>query len=417
MELRFAYGRGEQTVEVSDDRVIEEMALPSREGIEDIPAALEEAMENPIGPRLDEVIEPGDRVALMTVDFTRPNPSAMLWPLAERIEGLGADWEVLMGLGNHRAMTDEELEEFLGTSEVRQSDSRGPQWELGETSYGTPIAVSPMLKEFDKKIVCGFIEPSYIAGFSGGRKMILPGMSSYESITHNHFLILTEGRKLGVLQGNPVHEDMLEAAQAVGVDWVCEAVVNPDDSYAAIECGDLVEAHLRGAEMSRHIYEHTVEEKADIVICTSGGYPYDIDMVQSKKALVPSLECVKEGGAIILVGECSDGWGGEEPYRRLLESEEPQAIIAEMRRRLDKDEVDWDWAPCSTGFLFSSVVHRLGAQLIVVSELSEDIRPTFADCAPDLPAALSMAEESQGEDATIIALHDGRRVICKAAGE
>ena len=230
MELRFKYGRTEQIVDVSGERVIEEIALPSPEGIEDIPAALEEAMANPIGPSLEKVIDPGDRVALMTVDFTRPNPSPMLWPLAEIIEGLGAEWEICIGLGNHRQMTDEELEEFLGTSEVRQSDSRGPQWQLGETSRGTPIEVSPMLEEFDKKIVCGFIEPSYIAGFSGGRKMILPGMSSYESITHNHFLVLTEGRKLGVLEGNPVHEDMIEAARAVGVAWVCEAVINPDDS-------------------------------------------------------------------------------------------------------------------------------------------------------------------------------------------
>ncbi|MEA3399678.1 MAG: nickel-dependent lactate racemase [Armatimonadota bacterium] len=413
MELRFAYGRGEQTAEVADQRVIEQIRLPSPKGIEDIEAALAEALDDPIGPPLEEIVRPGDRVALMTVDFTRPNPSPMLWPLAERIEDLGATCEIVIGLGNHRAMTEAELEEFIGTSEVLQPDSRGEQWKLGETSRGTPIEVSPLIRDFDRRIVCGFIEPSYIAGFSGGRKMILPGVSSYQSITHNHFLILTEGRKLGVLEGNPVHEDMTEAAQAVGVDFICDAVVNPDDSFAAIECGDLVEAHRRGAERSRHIYEHTVQQRADIVICTSGGWPYDIDMVQAKKTLVPALECVREGGAVILVGECEDGWGGEEPFRRLLEGEDPAAIIAEMRRRLAEGEVEWEWAPCSTGFLFSSVVHELGAQLIVVSELSEDIEPTFADAAPDLPTALAMAEQRVGPDASIIGLHDGRRVICR----
>lgn len=413
MELRFKYGRTEQVVEVADERLIEEIHLPSPQGIEDVDAALQDALANPVGPPVEEIIDRGDRVALMTVDFTRPNPSPMLWPLAERIASLGGEVEVVIGLGNHRPMTDEELEEFIGTSDVLQPDSRGEQWRLGETSLGTPIEVAPFLQEFDRRVVCGFIEPSYIAGFSGGRKMILPGVSSYESITHNHFLILTEGRKLGVLDGNPVHRDMTEAAQAVGVDFICDAVINPDDSYARIVCGDLVEAHREGVMLSRDIYEHHVTEKADIVICTSGGWPYDIDMVQAKKTLVPALECVREGGCVILVGECEDGWGGEEPFRTLLESEDPEAIIEEMRRGLSQGDVEWHWAPCSTGLLFSSVVHDRGAQLIVVSELSDDLEPTFADAAPDLVTALEMAEERLGPDASIIGLHDGRRVICR----
>ncbi|MFO8079606.1 MAG: nickel-dependent lactate racemase [Armatimonadota bacterium] len=414
MQLRFKYGKTEQAAEVADERVIGQISMPSREGVDDVEAALDEALATPIGPALEDVIEAGDRVALMTVDFTRPNPSPMLWPLAERIEQLGAQYEIVIGLGNHRPMTDAELDRFIGTHDVLQPDSRGEQWKLGETSFGSPIEVAPFMQEFDRKVVCGFIEPSYIAGFSGGRKMILPGVSSYESITHNHFLILTEGRKLGVLDENPVHRDMTEAALAVGVDFICDAVINPDDSYARIVCGDLVEAHREGAMLSREIYEHHVTEKADIVICTSGGWPYDIDMVQAKKTLVPALECVREGGCVILLGECEDGWGGEEPFRTLLESEDPGAIIAEMRRRLDEGDVEWHWAPCSTGFLFSSVVHDLGAQLIVVSELSDQIEPTFADPAPNLAEALSMAEERLGPDASVIALHDGRRVICRS---
>ena len=412
MDLSFAYGREQMCAEVADERIIEEIALPSREGIEDVDAAFADALANPVGPVLEEVIGAGDRIALMTVDFTRPNPSPMLWGIADYIESLGASYEIIIGLGNHRPMTDAELNEFIGVSDVLQPDSRGPQWELGATSRGTPIEVMPLLREFDKRVVVGFIEPSYIAGFSGGRKMILPGVSSYRSITRNHFLILTEGRKLGVLDGNPVHEDMLEAAQAVGVDFICDAVVNPDDSYASIHCGDLTEAHRRGVEHCRAIYEHTVTQKADIVICTSGGYPYDIDLVQAKKTLVPALECVRDGGAVILIGECEDGWGGEAPFRRLLEGEAPESIIAEMRRRLRDGDVEWEWAPCSTGFLVSSVVHEKAAQLIVISELAEELEETFADTAPDLVTAVAMAEERLGPDASIIALHDGRRVIC-----
>ena len=359
MQLRFKYGRTEQVADVADERVIGQIRMPSREGVGDVAVALDQALSSPIGPALADVIKPGDHVALMTVDFTRPNPSQMLWPLAERIESLGASYQIVIGLGNHRPMTDAELDDFIGSHDVLQPDSRGEQWRLGRTSFGTPIEVAPFMQQFDRKVVCGFIEPSYIAGFSGGRKMILPGVSSYESITHNHFLTLTEGRKLGVLD------------------------------------------------------ENHVQQKADIVICTSGGWPYDVDMVQAKKTLVPALECVREGGCVILLGECEDGWGCATPWPELLESEEPGALIAEMRRRLGEGDVAWHWAPCSTGLLFSSVVHDLGAQLIVVSQLAAELEATFADSAPDLATALAMAEEQLGADASIIGLHDGRRVICR----
>ncbi len=414
MELRFRYGRSEQAAEVADERLIAEIRMPSREGVADAEAALDEALAQPIGPALRDVIRRGDRVALLTVDFTRPNPTQMLWPLVERIESLGARCEIVIGLGNHRPMTDAELDGFIGSHDVLQPGSRGEQWRLGQTSFGTPIEVAPFMREFDRKVVCGFIEPSYIAGFSGGRKMILPGVASYEAITRNHFLTLLEGRKLGVLDGNPVHHDMTEAARAVGVDFICDAVVNPDDSWARIVCGDLEAAHREGALLSREIYEHHVQQRADIVICTAGGWPYDVDMVQAKKTLVPALECVREGGCVILLGECEDGWGCATPWPELLESEEPAAIIALMRRRLAEGDLAWHWAPCSTGLLFSSVVHDRGARLIVVSELAEELRPTFADTAPDLASALAMAEERLGPHASIIALHDGRRVICRS---
>ncbi len=412
LELSFAYGRDQQSVEVADARVIEQIALPSHQGLEDIPRALSAALDHPIGPGLEQVIQPGDDVAILTVDFTRPNPSPMLWPLVERIEALGAHAQIVIGLGYHRPMTEAELDQFLGTHDVLQPDARGPQWELGSTDYGTPIEVAPFLREFNKRVVCGFIEPSYIAGFSGGRKMILPGVSSARSSSHNHFLTLTAGRKLGVLEGNPVHEDMIQAAGAVGVDFICDAVVNPDDSYAEIVCGHLVHAHARGAERSRRIYEHKIARRADIVICTPGGWPYDIDLVQAKKALVPALECVAPGGAVILVGECPRGWGAHAPFMPLLEAEDPPALIAEIRRQVATGENEWDWAPCSTGLLFSAVVHEHQARLIVVSSMSEQLANTFVDAAPDLPTALAMAEERLGPDTSIIALHDGRRVIC-----
>lgn len=416
MDLTLKYGSTTQSAEIEDRRVIEQVASSAAVPIDDVGAAFEHALARPAGPALEDVISPGDRVLVMTVDHTRPNPSPILWPLMERIEGLGAKPEIMIGLGNHRAMTDKELDEFIGTRDVHQNDSRSPdQWRLGATRHGTPIEVSPVLREFDKRIVVGFIEPHYIAGFSGGRKMILPGCSSRAATTHNHFLTALHGPQLGILDGNPIHEDMLEAALAVGVCWLCDVVVNPDDSFHSIHCGDMIAAHLQGARVAERLYCHTIKEQADIVVCSPGGWPYDIDMVQGKKALAPALTCVKPGGAVILLAECEGGWGAAEPDWDLLSDRTCVAARQEIRQAVRDGRLERDWAACSPGLLFSRVVHDIPARLIVVSRLSDQLEDTYLEQASDLMAALGLAEERLGKQATIISIHEGRRGIARAA--
>jgi nickel-dependent lactate racemase len=413
MELVLPYGHTQQRAEVEDGRVIAQLRTPACKGIEDTAQAFEQALANPAGPPLEEVVKRGDRVLVMTVDHTRPNPSDLLFRLLERIESLGGKPEIMIGLGNHRPMTDEELDRFLGTHQVHQNASRDPeQWRLGTTTNGTPIEVSPVLRDFDKRIVMGFIEPHYIAGFSGGRKMILPACSSYASTTHNHFLTLPHGPQLGRLRGNPVHEDMLQAARAVGVHWILDAVVNPDDSLCSLHAGELETAHYEGVQVARHLYSHTVPQRADIVICSSGGYPYDVDMVQAKKTLAPALECVKPGGVVILLGECERGWGASEPEWALLRSETVLQKREEITRSMAQSQLHDAWPPCSPGVLFSRVVHDAGASLIVVSRLNSQLKDTYLQPADDLASALTLAEERVGKQSTILALHEGRRTIC-----
>ena len=416
MQLTFRYGKGEVGIEVPDARVLDRIALPGSRPVDDVGAELTRALAAPVGLRLEDVVQRGDRVLLMTVDHTRPNPGAFLWPLAERIEALGATASVIAGLGIHRQMTAEELQSFYGTTEILQPDSRSAdQWRAGTTSFGTPVEVCPLLREFDKRIVVGFVEPQYIAGFSGGRKMVIPSVASYDAVTHNHFLTLLKAKRLGILDGNPVHEDLMQAAEIVGLDYVCDAVVNPDDSIAAIHCGDWIAAHRAACEDSARIYRHAIPGLADIVIASPGGHPYDVDMVQAKKALVPAMDCVREGGVIILVGECRRGWGADTPDMSLLHAEEAPAKIAAMRAGIQTGRCEWHWGPSSTGLMFADVVLGRKARLIVVSTLQDELAGTIATAAPDLVTALEMAEETVGREAKVIAIGDGRRTVIGAS--
>lgn len=416
MQLSVAYGRTHLTAHVPCASLLAQVRLPAHQRLDDLSAAMEASLSRPAGPPLEEVVRPGESVLVMTVDHTRPNPSGLLWPLMQRLEDLGARPQIMIGLGNHRPMTGEELRAFIGTDQVHQNECRAAEpWRLGVTTHGTPIEVSPILREFERRIVLGFIEPHYIAGFSGGRKMILPGCASHAATTHNHFLTLPHGSQLGRLDGNPIHDDMQQSALAVGVDYVVDAVINADDSIHSVHCGELVAAHRQGAEEARGIYQASVPDRADIVITTAGGWPYDVDMVQAKKALAPALDCVRPGGAIILVGECSRGWGASAPERALLDPTTAPATRERIAADLRQGRLQDAWPPCSPGLLFMRVVYDLGVELIVVSALADDLAGTYLRPAPDLEAALELARGRTGADAAIAVIHEGRRAIVNVA--
>jgi len=412
MNISTKYGKGEVSFELDEQRLVEIAEVKPVPPISDARKALANAMENPLGPGLADVVKRGDRVLLLTVDLTRPCPRELMGPVMEEIESLGATADVMIGLGNHRPMTDDELRDFLGTSDVMQSDPKGPMWELGTTSFGTPIEVDRRLQEYDVRIAVGFVEPSYLLGFTGGRKIIMPGAASRGAIAHNHFLLMAPGRKLGVLHGNQLSDDALEFAKAVGLHWICDVVLNPDDGYAAIYCGDMEQANEAACADSAAIYEHRFERRADIVIVSCGGYPYDFDLVQTKKGIVPAMECVREGGTIIMVGECPDGWGCEaDVSKQALTEERPEDILADLRKRFESDDCPWELAPCSCRYLLSKAVAEMNCQVIAVTGMNDELAKTFIDVAPSVQDALEAAERRVGEDSTVIVITDGRRII------
>ncbi len=411
--LEFAYGRGVQRAEVADERLLAAVRLRGQPALSDVRGAVERALAAPRGPRLEDVVRPGESVLVITVDHTRPSPRALVEPIVERLERLGARVEIMVALGNHRPMRREELRRHLGREDVLQSEPRGKAVCLGETSLGTPIEVCARVMEFDRRVLVGFVEPSYLLGFSGGRKLILPGVASARAISANHFLSLSAGRVLGVLNGNPLSEDALEAARAVGVDWTCDAVLNPDDSVAGVYAGDLVEAHGAACAQCAEIYTTEVPEPADIVITSPGGWPYDVDFIQGKKALVPALECVREGGVIILLSQCAEGWGSEAQYERLLERAGPEEILRIAAEQRTTGRCPYEWATCSTAFLFSAMYNEKRGELIVVSSMAQALKNTFVRTAPNLCQALRMAEERVGSRSSVVAIFGGRRAIVR----
>jgi len=412
MKIDLKYGRSALNFNVADKNLIGIASFSRGPVVSDIEEAFEKAVKNPSGPGLEDVVRRGDRVLLLTVDFTRPSPQRLIEFLVPRLERMGAKMDIMVGLGNHRRMTDGEMKGHLGTADAMQNEADGPFWNLGKTSFGTPVEVDARLKEYDVRIAVGFVEPSYLLGFTGGRKIIMPGVASPEAIAHNHFMLLTGGRKMGILKGNPLHEDALQFAKKVGLHWIVDVVLNPDDGYSAIYCGGMEEASSLACRDSAAIYSYPLSSRADVVVASAGGHPYDFDLVQTKKSVVPAMEYVRDGGVIILVGECPDGWGAEGYVsRQALTGQSPGDILSELYSMFEKKETPWEYAPCSARYLFARAYAEKKCRIICVTGINDELSKTFLDTASSVQEALAMAGETVGRDPSVFIIPDGRRLI------
>ena len=283
-----------------------------------------------------EVVKPGDKVVIVVSDVTRlwVQADILLPVLLDVLNGAGVpdkDISIVTSTGDHRLQTLAEHTAICGDKVL----ARVPIFDhechatdlvdLGKSSQGTPIRVNRRVWEADKVILTGGIAYHMLAGFGGGRKSIAPGVCGYETIQKNHALALKGGGLTGVnpnietgkMVGNPVAEDLLEIARIVGVDFILNVVVNEKKEFVYLAAGELHEAHLAGCRVTEEIFGINIEEKAELVIVSSGGFPKDIQLYQSIKALENSAYAVRDGGVIILVSECSDGIGSE-PFHDFL---------------------------------------------------------------------------------------------------
>jgi lactate racemase len=334
---------GSTTIELEiPERNISSIILPSEPDIKkDATFLIKRALENPIkSKRLPELINPDSRIAIIVSDVTRQTPTAkILPPLLEELHLGGAKNEnitIVFALGLHRFQTEEECRRLVGKEvfeNIRciQHDRKRCRF-LGETSFGTPVEVFEEVFDSDLIINTGTLEFHYYAGYGGGGKSILPGVSSEKAILsyHSFYSKLFEGVPLSGRADSPARQNIEEAARIAGLDFILNVVINSKKEIIAAVAGDFIEAHRKGADYVDTMYKVPVEP-ADAVIVSCGGFPKDINLFQATKSLENAIPAVKKRGSIVLVAECAEGIGDCVYERWNRECKTPDEAVEKFR--------------------------------------------------------------------------------------
>lgn len=383
-----------------------------------------DALANPIGsPKLSDLAKGKKNCVIISSDHTRPVPSHIIMPqlLAELRKGNpDIDITILIATGMHRATTKEELIAKYG-KEIAEHEkfvihvSRNDEdmVSIGTLPSGGDCRINKLAANADLLISEGFIEPHFFAGMSGGRKSVLPGIASKVTVLANHCseFINSPNARTGILQGNPIHEDMLYAAKAAKLAFICNVVIDADKKVIAAFAGDREKAHYAGADFEMKL-AGVKPVPADIVITTNGGYPLDQNIYQSVKGMTAAEATCKEGGVIIDVSSCSDGHGGEDFYNNLKNAESIQKAMDEILARGRNETVFDQWE--------AQILMRmlLKFTIIMVTEapqqMIEDMHMKYAASIDD---ALAMAKDVLAKkgitDPKITVIPDGVSVIVK----
>ncbi|AFV12927.1 hypothetical protein Tph_c27620 [Thermacetogenium phaeum DSM 12270] len=309
------------------------------EPVPDPAAAVRAALRNPHGASpLRELAAPGEKVAIIVSDITRPVPTYLILPpLLAELHGAGVrveDVTIVFGLGTHRSMTAEERRSILGEEVFEKYRSVEPHDYvlLGRTSRGTPIEVTPEVAEADLVVLTGNLEYHYYAGYTGGFKALLPGVASYRAIENNHQMMMDPASGTAVADGNPVREDMEEFGRFFPRTFVVDVLLNSQKGIFAVMAGDPVAAHREGCRLLDNYYKVFVDAPADVVVVSAGGYPKDLNLYQAQKALESAARVVKTGGRLVLVAELQDGIGNNVFEEWMLNSSSPEQILERMRQ-------------------------------------------------------------------------------------
>lgn len=331
MKLNLAYGRSGIEIDVPDDTLV--LTPNNTPGLADEAAAIRAALDHPIGlPPLADWIKPGSTVVVAHSDMTRATPNDRILPvLLAKLEEAGIrreDITLLCALGAHRQQTDAETRALLGDAIVDryrclQHDGLNDAnlISLGTTSFGHPVRLNRTLVEADYKILTGFIEPHLYAGYSGGPKCVLPGLSGAESVLSNHSVknLSNPQTTYGVTDGNPLWEEMMETAQRLNNTFLLNVTLNNQRQISGVFAGDLRAAHKEGCEFVRRHCMVKVDAPFDVVVTSNSGYPLDQNLYQGAKGMRAAAQIVRPGGAILLVSACEDGLPQGSNFARLLE--------------------------------------------------------------------------------------------------
>jgi nickel-dependent lactate racemase len=336
MEIKVPYGQGWVQIDCPEEcfaGVIFPNEVPLREEL----VVLEEALAHPIAAEtLGAFLADAAEILFVVNDATRPTPTARILDLlADEIEG--SDVRFLVATGSHRPPPAVELKEIFGPwfervqMKIHVHDARmdAEMVPLGVTSRGTPLAINRQIVEVRKIVTLSSVEPHYFAGFTGGRKSFFPGAAAYRTMEHNHHLALKEGAVPLALEGNPVHEDLVEAVGTLRGKEIYSLQVVLDQAHriCAAFCGSLEGSFAAATQKAREVFAVEVSEQADVVV-TIASAPLDIDLYQAQKALEHGRLALKERGIIILVAQCPRGIGNEGFYRLLCRAAAPEEVFS-----------------------------------------------------------------------------------------
>ncbi len=384
-------------------------------------ALIRRAMENPVGsPSLRALAHGKNKVVIIASDHTRPVPSKLIMPamLAEIREGNpAAEITILIATGCHRGTTKEELIDKFGeeivTHEhiyIHDCDEQVKLTDIGTLPSGGKCEINSIACEADLLVAEGFIEPHFFAGFSGGRKSVLPGIAGRSTVLANHCseFIAAPTARTGILKNNPIHTDMLWAAKTANLRYIVNVVLNAEKEVIYAVAGDPFAAHEKGTEFLASLCAaHVVD--ADVVITTNGGYPLDQNMYQAVKGMTAAEATVREGGVIIMLAASLDGIGGEHFYHQLADEPDIRKTMALFLSRGRGETVPDQW---QTQILLRILMH---AHVVYVSEMpDETVEKMHMTPAHSIGEALALAKQILGrEDVKIAAIPDGVSVIVK----
>jgi nickel-dependent lactate racemase len=414
--LRLEYGTDglDLVTDAPDVTVIRPRFVP---GLPDEAAAFRDAVRRPIAARpLRDLVGPRDQVAVVVPDITRPMPSDRLlpWLFAELPHVPARHITIINGTGSHRANTPAELERMVGrevTSAYRivnhAAQDPSALAAAGTSRDGRPILLNRAYVEADRRIVVGFIEPHFMAGFSGGYKGIFPALADIESITHYHRAAVIADPKStwGVLEGNPTQTQIRDNGALLPLDFCVNVTLNRDRAIAGFYCGDTLEAHARGCAAAKETAMVACDRAFPIVVTTNGGYPLDQNLYQTVKGMSAGAQVVENGGYILTAARCNDGFPAHGNFRRLLvEHETPQAILETVLApgfsMLDQWEAQ----------MLAMILIRARAGLY--SEIpADELRRAHVEPVADLGARLAEERARVGCDAPVAVLPEGPMTI------
>lgn len=421
MRIKLEYGRTGLEADLPEARVVRSLGYKDAVPLPDPEGAIRQCLARPTGtPPLADLARGRRDACVVISDITRPVPNRLiLTPLLQTLEQSGIPREkimILVATGLHRPNLGDELVEMVGREIVdryRIENHYGQRLDehthLGDSPRGVPIWIDSRYVEADLKITTGLIEPHLMAGYSGGRKLICPGLAALETVKvwHGPDFLEHPNADCGILEGNPVHEENTWIGRRAGCDFIVNTVIDAQRRLLAVVAGDMEQAFHEGVRFVRGVVRDTVAQPVDVVVTCSAGYPLDTTFYQAVKGMTGALPIVKQGGTIILAASLSEGIGSPE-FRSLFD--ENSSLEVFMERILGKDYFVMDqWQ------LEELAKVRRKAKVKVVSDglPASTIDRLFVESSPSIEQAVADSLAEYGENATIAVIPKGPYVLAQ----